>query len=164
LILKERVKAMLYAYALLGSVSEDYEEHIRNKAILSCLKSEPADRLAEKIAWEILEKRVLETFKGKIEDVLAGLTPTERTLVAIRFFGKEKDVKARLLSPREAGGWGERKYFRSQRKLLETLCAKFERIGLTAKYFDEELVGIDVFAKVVAIMERRKQRKAQSSS
>jgi hypothetical protein len=47
---------------------------------------------------------------------------------------------------------------------LETLCAKFERIGLTAKYFDEELVGIDVFAKVVAIMERRKQRKAQSSS
>ena len=150
---------MLYAYALLDTVSEDYEEHIKNKAILSCLKTEPAGQIAEKIAWEILEKRVLETFKGKVEAILSTLTEVERTLICIRFLGKERDRKAQFLAE-----WGERKYFRAQARLLNCLSARFERAGLTGEYFDEELAGIDIFAKVIATLRRKKARRGQSSS
>lgn len=154
---------MLYAYALLDTVSEDYEEHIRNKAVLSCLRTEPAGRIAEKIAWEILEKRVLETFKAKAEGILSMLTDTERTLVAIRYLGKGRSVKESLLNG-ASGGWSERKYFRAQARLLDKLCILFERAGLTKGYFEEELIHIDIFAKVRSALQKKRARRGQSSS
>ena len=157
--MKECVKAMLYAYALLDTVSEDYEEHIRNKAILSCLRTEPARVLAEKIALEILEKRVLETFKGRVESILSSLTETERSLVAIRYFGKERKTKERLVAPQKDGGWGERKYFREQAKLLAKLCERFYSAGLTKEYFETELMQIDIFEKVFRALRKRLQKR-----
>ena len=83
-------KVVLYAYPLLRTVGEDYAEHIRNKALLSYDSAMTTERLAEYLAEEILCKERLEWLKRTVEDVLSRLSDVERTLVAIRYFGKTK--------------------------------------------------------------------------
>jgi hypothetical protein len=51
---------VLYAYPLLEIMEEDYRIHIRNRALLSCLSTAPAEKTAEYIAGEILEKRKID--------------------------------------------------------------------------------------------------------
>ena len=50
------VKVALYAYPILRTVSEDYAEHIRNKALLSYDSGKSAEQLAVYLAEEILQK------------------------------------------------------------------------------------------------------------
>lgn len=88
--LENYTKVVLYAYPLLRTVGEDYAEHIRNKALLSYDSAMTTERLAEYLAEEILCKERLEWLKRTVEDVLSRLSDVERTLVAIRYFGKTK--------------------------------------------------------------------------
>ena len=55
-VLEEFVKAVLYAFPVLEEMEEEYETHIRNKAVLSYKSQLPTEELAEYIVKEIIEK------------------------------------------------------------------------------------------------------------
>ncbi|MBQ7879754.1 MAG: hypothetical protein IJ317_03795, partial [Clostridia bacterium] len=97
-------KAVMYAYPLLRTVEKDYEEYIRNKALLS-YKCD-AFAAAWTIAKRIEEKRSLVWLRERVDKVMKALTPSEQELVEARYFGKKK-------AARDLAGC-ERSYFRRQ--------------------------------------------------
>ncbi len=156
---------MLYAYPLLKTVGQDYEQHIRNKALLSYDGKWNTVRLAEYLAEEILRKERLEWLKGVIDKVLDKLSETERALVALRYFGKRRKKR-----PCADGGtaqgqtncipaWSDRTYFRMQRKLSQKVGAMLTAAGLTERVFERELAPIEMIAKIHRfVQEGRDQR------
>ena len=163
IILKNYAKVILYAYPLLRTVEKDYEEHIGNKALLSYEGRWTAEQTAEYLAREILEMRRLEWLKAIVKKTLDGLSDVEKTLVAIRYFGKRKGVKALLSdekNPLKESGWTERSYFRKQERLGEKLTELFALAGLTEEVFKREFANIDIFKKVARALEKRKEARA----
>ncbi len=151
--MKNYVKAALYAYPFLKNVGREYAEHIENKAILSYRSGYTAERLALYLAEEILQKEKLEWLKERIERVLGKLSEVERTLVAIRYFGKERKIKRELADRKRNGEkyanvWSERKYFRRQNRLSEKVGAMLEGVGVTQEVFEREYAGLDIFKKI----------------
>ncbi len=162
--MKNYVKAILYAYPLLATVEQDYEVHIRNRALLSYDNGKSAVAVATYLAGEILEMRRLEWLKARVGEVLQGLTDVERTLVAIRYFGKKKRLKSLLKKPREGNPlrspvWTERTYFRRQQRLGEKLCGLFALSGITEEVFLREFLKISLFNKIYRGVEEGKDRK-----
>lgn len=162
--MKNYVKAVLYGYPLLENVSEDYREHIQNKAILSYRTDKSALELAVGLAQEICEKRDLEWLKACVDNVLAMLTDVEKTLIGVRYFGKRRRIKKFPFAEnaKEKTGieaWSERKYFRFQNKLGEKVCALFNRVGLTEEVFESRFAKTDIFEKLYPFVCEGKDRK-----
>lgn len=158
IVLKDYAKIILYAYPLLKTVEKDYEDHIGNQAMLSCEGRWSTEKTAEYIAGEILEMRRLEWLKGKVGDILAKLSEEEKTLVAIRYFGKKKRLKALFegsVTP-SRHCWTRRSYFRRQTRLGEKLGEALAVAGVTEEVFLREFSNIDIFKKVEALLEKRK--------
>ena len=139
------VKAILYCYPQLGGIEEGYMQHIRNKAILSSDGREPAQKIAEYLAAEVLRKGKIRELGEMTKSVLAGLSAEERLLLDVRYFGKLDRVK-RAFAAKYAGiadesmravkYWSERTYFRKQKRLLLKLVNRFSFLGL-----DKEQIG-----------------------
>ena len=160
--MKNYAKLILYAYPLLKTVEKDYEEHIGNKALLSYDGRWTAEQTAEYLAGEILEMRRLEWLKATVKKTMEGLSDVEKTLLAIRYFGKSKGMKALLQqgkNPSKQGGWTERSYFRKQAKLGEKMTEAFALAGLTEEVFLQEFAEMDIFRKVAKALERKKERR-----
>ena len=156
-ILENYVKEVLYAYPLLANVEKDYEEHIRNKAVLSYNRNVTAESAAIRIAAEILEMRALEWLKGRIEEALGKLDERERALIEIRYFGKRKKLRDFFKSDQAV--WSERKYFRQQAKAAEKIAAVLSCVGVTKEKYYDTFVDMDVFKKIHAIVETGKDRR-----
>ena len=157
--MEKYMKAVLYAYPLLKTVEEDYAEHIRNKALLSYNSRLTTQELAEYLAEEILHKNRLSWLKNVVEQTLARLSETERTLLEIRYFGKKRKLRFCLNEQSEQNGeacfvWSERKYFRMQQKVGEKVSAMLKVAGVTKPVFEGELAEIDIFRKVLRYIER----------
>ncbi len=149
--MKNYVKTILCAYPFLKTVEEDYEEHIRNRALLSYDGRWTAEQTAEYLAEEILNMRRLEWLKGKIEGVLNKLTDVEKTLAEIRYFGKRRKLKSFLKkekNPLSKRAWTERSYFRYQERLGDKISSLLALDGLTEEIYERELASIDVIQKV----------------
>ncbi len=159
--MKNYVKSILYGYPLLATVGQDYEEHIKNRAITSYDSRYTTEALAEYLAEEILRMRRLEWLKGKVEEALGRLTPVERELLAARYFGKRRKKPARLglENPLAAPAWTERTYFRRQRRLGEKISAIFPSVGLTEEVFLSEFANTEVFRRIHAWIEAGKDKK-----
>ena len=149
--MKNYVKIILHAYPFLKTVGEDYEEHIRNKALLSYDGRWTATQTAEYLAGEILNMRRLEWLKDKIEKTLAKLTDVERTLAEIRYFGKGRKLKTLFekgKNPLSKRAWTERGYFRCQERLGDKLSSLLALEGVTEEVYERELAPIDVIQKI----------------
>ena len=167
IILKNYAKVILYAYPLLRTVEKDYEEHIGNKALLSYEGRWTAEQTAEYLAGEILEMRRLEWLKAIVKKTLSGLSDVEKTLVAIRYFGRTKGARAILRdekNPLKKNGWTERSYFRKQEKLGEKLTELFALAGLTEEVFEREFACMDIFKRVARALEKRRRFSGRENS
>lgn len=155
-MLEKYIKAVLYAYPLLKTVEEDYAEHIRNKALLSYNSRLTTQELAEYLAGEILHKSRLVWLKEVIEQTMARLSETERALLAIRYFGKNRKLYLRGLERKGEDPllWSERKYFRMQQRLGEKVSSMLKIAGVTKALFDSELAEIDIFRKICKYIEK----------
>lgn len=154
------MKAVLYAYPLLKTVEEDYAAHIKNKALLSYNSRLTTQELAEYLAGEILHKSRLVWLKEVIEQTLARLSETERALLKIRYFGKNRKRCLQGLGESFPKGghpleWSERKYFRMQQKVGEKTVAMLKLAGVTRALFDNELAEIDIFRKISGYIDRQ---------
>lgn len=161
-------KVVLYAYPLLQTVGQDYAEHIKNKAILSYKSMAPAEETVTYLAEEIIRKEKLEWLKNTVESVLDKLTDVERTLVAIRYFGKPQ--KARLFvrvksksqdteSLTRQGMWSERGYFRKQQRLSEKVGAMLKTAGLSEEVYQRDFAAMEMFSKIHRFINEGKDRK-----
>ncbi len=158
--MKNYAKVLLYAYPLLKTVGTDYEEHIRNKALLSYDSRLTAEGLAEELAGEIIKMRRLEWLKAKIEEVLAGLSDVERELVALRYFGKsKKKAGTALRNPLKGRSWTERTYFRRQLRLGDKLGSMLLLAGVSEEIYLREFREMDIFAKIHQCVEAGKDKK-----
>ncbi len=158
--MKDYAKVLLYAYPLLKTVGQDYEEHIRNRAILSYQSRFSAEALTEYLAEEILKMRRLEWLKGKIEEVLDGLSDVERELVALRYFGKrKKTLSTASCNPLKGKAWTERTYFRRQAKLGDKLHSLLTLAGVTEEVYQREFASMDIFSKIQQYVEKGKDKK-----
>lgn len=145
--MEEYVKIILYTYPFLRTVGKDYEEHIRNKAILSYKSRLSTEALAEEIAREILEQRKLLYLKEKADEVIAKLTEIDKLLLQIRYFGQKRKLPLleEKLCSSEGEKWSERKYFRRQERLGGKLGGLFSFVGLTKELFEKEYSLLDIF-------------------
>lgn len=152
--LENYAKVILYTYPFLKTVGKDYEEHIRNKALLSYRNHEQTEVLAEYLAEEILRKESLERLKVIVEGILERLSDVERTLIAIRYFGMKRKIKKapigigaqkeNLKNPFRS----ERNYFRKQQRLSEKVGAMLRCAGITKEVYLKEFAPIDLFSKI----------------
>lgn len=158
------VKEILYGYPLLKTVGEDYEIHIRNKAVLSHGCATSAEKLAEYLAEEIIAMRSLEQLKRTVESILDKLSIDERTLIEIRYFGRRKKMRGflkRRISKGESSNvvWSETTYFRRQRSLGEKVAAMLHFAGITKEKYLTEYAQTDIFKKIHAFVEAGKDKK-----
>lgn len=174
-------KVILYTYPLLGTIGKDYADHIRNKALLSYESSWDTEKLTEYLAEEILRKERLEWLCGVVKETLDELCDLEKDLVAIRYFGKRKRLRAIVsVSKEEIKGktngkskgcnecigegigiekkLSQRDYFRRQHRLAEKLNAIFKEKGLTKEVYLKEFAPLDVFEKVHRFVEEGKDK------
>ena len=158
--MKNYTKAVLYAYPFLKNIGKEYDEHVFNRAILSYRSDFSAERIALYIAGEIVEKQTLQQVEKTVDEVLSKLSDVERTLVAIRYFGKQRKIR-RALTSGEKGGWSERTYFRMQRRLSEKLGALLAAKGIDERYFQEELLKIELFEKTYRFVCEGKDRQVR---
>ena len=156
------VKAILYCYPRLGGIEEGYMEHIRNKAVLSSDGRDPAQKLAEYIAMEILQKAKIRELIDLTASVMSDLSTEEKLLLNVRYFGKLDRVK-RAFAAKYAGiaddnmrtvrYWSESTYFRKQKKLLTKLTCRFHALGLTKEKFLQEYSGLDGIGAIYTYIE-----------
>ena len=150
------VKIILYAYSFLRTVGKDYEEYIRNKAILSYNNRKSAESLAEEIAEELITQNKLLWLKEKVEQVVEKLTERERKLVELKYFGRrlKKEEKEEIFSDGNGKIWSERKYFRAQDKLAKKLLSLFVFSGVSEELFEKEYSKMDIFRRAKRLVER----------
>ena len=151
--MEEFVKEVLYAFPLLKTVEKDYAEHIENKAVLSYKSNLSTEKLAEYIVGEILEKQRLIWLKSAVNGVLDRLNQTEKTMVALRYFGQTKKKKLQNGTP--FGEWSERRYFREQEKLGKKLNAMMTAAGITCEVFSLFFAPTQLFTSVHKYTKKR---------
>lgn len=144
-LLENYIKAVLYGYPTLLTVSEEYGTHIRNRAILSYKSRLNAEGLAEYLAEEILRKKRLEWLRDRIEAVLEKLDEEERALVEIRYFGRRKRLSV-LLPKKDSAE--VRRYFRRQQRLGQKLSGMLRVAGVTEEVFLKEYAPLEEFKKI----------------
>lgn len=145
--LENYAKAVLYAYPLLSTVEKDYEEHIRNKALLSYDSRASAEELAEYLAGELLKQQNLSWLRVAVEKVLQRLSEDERTLLSIRYFGKKRLADV-VFAEEGKPKWNERTYFRRQTRLAEKVGAMLKGAGVTEDVYRRCFRELDVFRKI----------------
>ena len=166
--LENYVKTILYAFPLLETVEEDYQQHIENKAVLSHRSDKSAWDFAEYLAGEICEKQALLWLKRTVQEVLDKLTDVERALVGARYFGKRKRFKETFFRKRNPKNsaiatWSERQYFRFQKRLGDKLGAILSSAGLTAETFEKTYAKTEIFEKIHAAVCAGKDRRITQS-
>lgn len=144
-----RIKTALYAYPQLERLGRDYEEHIKNKAMLSYGSRWATEKLTEYIATEIVRKQNVYRLKEELDKILSRLNEEERLLLEARYFGKMDRVR-RLFAAQEAGltktvvkPWCERTYYRKQAKVLKKIVGLFKAGGMDESNFDETYLDVE---------------------
>ena len=163
--MEKYTKAVLYVYPLLATVGKDYEEHIRNKALLSYDSKTNAESLIEYIAEEIICKERLEWLKSIVEEVLEKLSDTERALIAIRYFGKSRKL-CRFTKTKKDGqngsnkeSWSERMYFRQQQRLGIKVSAMLKAAGLTEERYHDWFSDMEMFKRMERLIVKRRENR-----
>lgn len=149
-------KVVLYAYPFLRTVGKDYETHIRNRALLSYVSGMRTEDLAEYLAAEILRKEKLEWLKEVVERTLLKLSDEERTLVAIRYFGKRRKNRAKIGTTErkeKTRGKSARMYFRRQLRLGNKIGGLLKLEGLTRELYEREFQEEEILSEIDAYIE-----------
>ena len=143
---------MLYAYPVLLTVEKEYAQHIANMALLSYRSDAPAQSVAEKIVEQIAEKDALLWLKAQVEKVLDALNETERTLLAVKYFGKKRSAKMQTIA------FSESKYFRMQARLGNKIQAKLYALGLDERTFERYFAKLELFQTIAAYIRKREPK------
>ena len=157
--MKDYAKIVLHAYPFLKTVEKDYEEHVRNKALLSYNGRQTAERLAEYLAQEILRARNLVWLRTSLERVFARLTEEERALLALRYFRRKGAMKA-YCERTQQKPWTDGKLARRQARLSKKLEAMLEFEGVNKDVYDALFSNLSLFQKIDRCLKREEEKKS----
>lgn len=157
--MKDYAKIILHAYPLLKTVEKDYEEHIRNKALLSYNGRQTVERLAEYLAQEIIQARNLVWLRTSLERVFARLTEEERALTALRYF-RRKGAMKRFLEAKGQALWTDGKMARRQAKLSKKLEAMIRFEGITEELYGALFADTELFQKIARYIATEEEKKS----
>ena len=159
-VLEEYVKIILYAYPYLKRAGKDYEEHIKNMAVLSFDNKKSAESLLEEIAEELIVQKKLLWLKEKVEEVFHKLSALERLMLEIRYFGRKRKFAALETELLHSGEklWNDRKYFRQQEKLGEKVNALFQFLVITKEEFEKDYAYIDLFRRAKKYADKQEKK------
>ncbi len=161
--MKAYAKILLYTYPLLEGVGEEYEEHIRNQAVLSYRGNKTAQELAEYLAGEILEMRNLEWLKSKLEEALTGLGDEERQLLRARYFS-QSGKRLWGNAPKSGLAVSERTYFRRLKRAEEKMVSRLTAVGLTEAEYKGRLAELSIVKRVAKTREKALAKKQASGA
>ena len=94
-----------------------------------------------------------------LEKIFSKLEEKENKLIAIRYFGKRKQLCEFLKNEDGQLGWSERKYFREQNRLGEKVGAMMRSVGLTEERYQAEFANLDIFKKIARFLREGKEEK-----
>ena len=157
--MEKYLKAVLYAYPLLETVEQDYDIHIKNKAVLSYRNDKSAEELAVYIAEEIIRRERFAWLKKTVAKILDTLSEKERSLLELRYFGKRRKRTSNTLQGQSECVLSESSYFRAQNRLAEKVGAMLVRAGFTKEVYENDFADTEIFQRVNAILARREKRK-----
>lgn len=152
--LENYAKTILFAYPLLKTVEKDYEEHIRNKALLSYGGKRTAFEVAEYLAEELIHQQNLSWLKQTVKGILDKLSDEERELLSIRYFGHTDKMRNFALCK-----WNERTYFRRQARLSKKMGELLRVAGITREIYLRDFKDLDIFRKIHEFVEQGKDQK-----
>ena len=164
--MKNYTKAVLYAYPLMKNIEADYAQHIENCALLSYRSARSAEENILYIANEIIKKQNFAWLKACVERVLDKLSLVERTLIAIRYFGKERNIKRTTLGAEKESGygqWSDSKYFRRLRRISDKVGMMLEREGVSEEIFLRDFADDELFQKIYKFVCEKKDNSLSKS-
>ena len=161
--LKDYVKTILYVYPLIRELEKEYQKHIENRAVLSYRVQSSVESQVEYLAKEIADKRNLLWLQSCVDKVLEQLSDSERTLIAVRYFGKTRAIKKAVAAKVKTqtvqkNGMSERTYFRVQNKLVCKVGELLMSMGLDKKAFNELFADLSLFKEVSLLQARREYK------
>jgi hypothetical protein len=157
--LKDYAKIVLHAYPFLRTVEKDYEEHVRNKALLSYRGRQTAEGLAEYLAQEIIRARNLVWLRTSMERVFARLNEEERALTALHYFRKKGAMKAYFERVGQKP-WTDGKFARRKAKLAKKLEAMLRFEGVNEDVYEALFSQLSLFQKIKRYLEKETEKKA----
>ena len=101
-----------------------------------------------------------------MERVLDKLSLVERTLIAIRYFGKERKIKRTTLGAEKESGygqWSDSKYFRRLRRISDKVGMMLEREGVSEEIFLRDFAGDELFQKIYKFVCEKKDNSLSKS-
>ncbi len=156
--MKNYARIVLHAYPFLKTVEKDYEEHIRNKALLSYKGRQTAEDLAEYLAQEILRARNLVWLRTSMERVFARLTEEERALLSLRYFRRKGAMKAYFERTNQEP-WTDGKFARRQARLAKKLEAMLEFEGVNKDVYDALFSNLSLFQRIERYIKKEEEKK-----
>ncbi len=144
-------------------MQKEYQKHIENRAVLSYRELASVENQVEYLAKEIAEKRNLLWLQTCVDKVLAQLTDGERTLIAVRYFGKTRAIKKAVVAKakqqtQRKSAMSERTYFRLQNRLICKVGELLGRMGVDKKTFDELFAKQPLFEQVSLLQAKREYK------
>ena len=157
--MNEYVKALLYLYPSFKRMTEDFGEHIKNKAYLSFECKGGTERYVEYLAGEVIKKKKMEEISFAMDELVDKLSDKEKFLLEMRYFRRKKKLQAYMETLGEEALGSKRSYFRKQGKLFEKLCLRLKRKGLTEEEFIERYGELDGISSVMRFIRSGKEEK-----
>ncbi len=134
-------KIILIAYPYIEDACRLIDSQIEKRSRLSFYSYKPCEKLAEKIADMIADKRYLLLLKSKVSALIQRLTEEEKRLIGYKYFNNR---------PIEGFDYKSRQYFRKQVKVLDKFQKLLEQVKLTEENFIKYYADIP-FIKSISI-------------
>lgn len=138
-------------------MTEDFKEHIQNKAYLSFATKMGTEQFAEYLAGEVIKKKKMEEISLEMDELINKLSEKERFLLEMRYFRRKKKIRLFMESLGEKALGSRRSYFRNQGKLFDKLCEKLQRRGFTESLFLERYNDLDGITEVMRFISSGKE-------
>ena len=146
--MNEHIKVILYAYPKLTETAEGVRAGAYNKAVLSYRTQADTEKIAEKIAEEIMLSQALLDLKDLTEEFINTLDKGERFLLGYKYFRK------RVKGGEGTLDYSERNYYRKQVQLFQKACAFFLARGMDEAAFNESFSSFNYFMRAKRALER----------
>lgn len=152
----ELTKALLYAYPMLGELSEAIGCSIENRAVLSFRSCRTALEDAQDIAGDLARRCILEELAFATECVFGLLSEEDNMLLEYKYLRRKHVWAAKYEGKRLP--YSERNYYRRQNELIEKICRMYAALGWTEERLESVFCDLPLLPRIVSAIRRGKER------
>ena len=151
------VKTALYAYPHIEAILDQIDDLVLRKALSSMSDFSPCQEQCEKILDFTWQKDVLCALKLMIEKALAKLSDIQKDMLDYKYF-KRKSKESFIGFDVQSRG-----YFRRQVALVKKLGERFDKVGLTDEWFNQNCMVMDFFVQMYKRVVKSEQKRSKKA-